>query len=77
MARYIAWIGERGTIKATSLQPYLLAVNGFFKDHDAEPVAHSNLVVKSGGVSLRPKFPSSPAAHACTCQPGFLCHRYA
>jgi hypothetical protein len=24
MARYIAWIGERGTIKATILQPYLL-----------------------------------------------------
>jgi hypothetical protein len=39
MARYIAWIGERGTIKATSLHPYLKAVNGFFKDHGAEPVA--------------------------------------
>jgi hypothetical protein len=23
MARYIAWIGKRGTIKATSLHPYL------------------------------------------------------
>jgi hypothetical protein len=46
MARYIAWIGERGTIKATSLQPYLLAVNGFFKDHGAELVAHSDVVTK-------------------------------
>jgi site-specific recombinase XerD len=39
MARYIAWIGERGTIKATSLQPYFSTVNMFFKDHGAEPVA--------------------------------------
>jgi hypothetical protein len=46
MARYIAWIGERGTIKATSLQPYLSAVNGFFKDHGAEPVVQGDLVAK-------------------------------
>jgi hypothetical protein len=46
MARYIAWIGERGTIKATSMQPYLSTVNGFLKDHGAEPVAHGNLVAK-------------------------------
>jgi site-specific recombinase XerD len=39
MARYIAWIGERGTIKTTSLQPYLSAVNGFFRDYSAELVA--------------------------------------
>jgi ADP-heptose:LPS heptosyltransferase len=46
MARYIAWIGERGTIKATSLHPYLKAVIGFFKDHGAEPVAQGDLVAK-------------------------------
>jgi hypothetical protein len=46
MARYIAWIGERGTIKVTSLQLYLLAVNGFFKDHGAEQVAQGDLVAK-------------------------------
>jgi hypothetical protein len=46
MARYIAWIGERGTIKATSMQPYLLALNGFFKDHGAKPVAQGDLVAK-------------------------------
>jgi hypothetical protein len=28
MARYIAWIRERDTIKATSMQPYLSTVNG-------------------------------------------------
>jgi hypothetical protein len=46
MARYIAWIGERGTIKATRMQPYLPALNGFFKDHGAEPVAQGDLVAK-------------------------------
>jgi hypothetical protein len=60
MARYIAWIGERGTITATSLQPYLPAVNGFFKDHGAEPVAQGDLVAKvrrnlaASQVSLQP-----------------------
>jgi hypothetical protein len=46
MARYIAWIGERGTVKATSLQSYLSAVNDFFKDHGVEPVAQCDLVAK-------------------------------
>jgi hypothetical protein len=60
MARYIAWIGERGTIKATSLQPYLSAGSGFFKDHGAEPVAHGDSVAKvrrglaTSQVSLHP-----------------------
>jgi hypothetical protein len=47
MVRYIAWIGERGTIKATTLQPYLLAMNWFFEDHGAEPVAQGNLIKKA------------------------------
>jgi hypothetical protein len=46
MARYIAWIEERGTIKATSLQPYLSAVNGLVRDHDFEFVAQGDLVGK-------------------------------
>jgi hypothetical protein len=46
MVRYIARIGELGTIKATSMQPYLSAMNGFFKDHDAEPFAQGDLVAK-------------------------------
>jgi hypothetical protein len=60
MARYIAWIGERGTIKGTSLHPYLFAVNGFFKDHGAEQVALGDLVAKvrrglaASQVSLHP-----------------------
>jgi hypothetical protein len=60
MARYIACIGERGTIKATSLQPYISLVNGFFKDHGDEQVAQGDLVAKvrrglaASQVSLHP-----------------------
>jgi uncharacterized protein (DUF1330 family) len=46
MARYIAWIRELGSSKATSLQPYLSAVNGFFKEHGGESVAQGDLVAK-------------------------------
>jgi hypothetical protein len=44
MARYVAWLGQLGTIKASSLQPYMSAVNGFFKDHGLEAVALGDLV---------------------------------
>jgi hypothetical protein len=60
MACYIAWIGERGTIKETSLQPYLSALNSFFKDQGAETVAQGDLVAKvrrglaASQVSLQP-----------------------
>jgi site-specific recombinase XerD len=33
MARYVAWLGQLGTIKASSLKPFVSTVNGFFKDH--------------------------------------------
>jgi hypothetical protein len=33
MARYVAWLGQLGTIKASSLKPFVSIVNGFFKDH--------------------------------------------
>jgi hypothetical protein len=46
MARYVAWLGQLGTIKASSLQPYLSAVNGFFKDHGLEAIAIGDLVAK-------------------------------
>jgi hypothetical protein len=39
IAHYIALIGERGTIKATSILPYLSTINGIFRDHGAEHVA--------------------------------------
>eukprot|EP00873_Tetraselmis_striata_P020247 jgi/Tetstr1/440511/TSEL_028834.t1 len=44
MARYVTWLGNLGTIKASSLQPYLSAVNNFFKDHGREPMALGDLV---------------------------------
>eukprot|EP00873_Tetraselmis_striata_P018029 jgi/Tetstr1/438293/TSEL_026860.t1 len=44
VARYIAWQGVRGTVKAASLQPYLSAINGFYRDHGAEPVAQGDLI---------------------------------
>jgi hypothetical protein len=46
MTRYVAWLGQLGTIKASSLQRYLSTVNGFFKDHALEATALGNLVAK-------------------------------
>eukprot|EP00873_Tetraselmis_striata_P000837 jgi/Tetstr1/421101/TSEL_012145.t1 len=46
VARYIAWQGLRGTVKAASLQPHLSAINGFYRDHGAEPVAQGDLIIK-------------------------------
>jgi hypothetical protein len=46
MARCVAWPGQLGTIKASSLQPYMFAVNGFFKDHGLEGSALGDLVAK-------------------------------
>jgi hypothetical protein len=60
MAPYIAWIRERGTIKVTSLQPYLSTMSSFFKVYGAEPVAQGDLAAKVWGglaasqVSLHP-----------------------
>jgi hypothetical protein len=33
MATYVTRLGQLGTIKASSLQPYMSSVNGVFKDH--------------------------------------------
>jgi site-specific recombinase XerD len=46
MARYVAWLGQLGTIKASSLQHYLSTVNRFFKDHGLEAIALGDLVAK-------------------------------
>ena len=44
IARYIAWLGLRGTVSATSLTPYLSAINRFLQDHARPPVALGPLV---------------------------------
>jgi hypothetical protein len=46
MARYVAWLAHLGTIKASSLQPYMSAFNCFFKDHGLEAFALGDLVAK-------------------------------
>eukprot|EP00873_Tetraselmis_striata_P043006 jgi/Tetstr1/463270/TSEL_008195.t1 len=46
MARYVTWLGNLGTIEASSLQPYLSAVNNFFNDRGREPTALGDLVSK-------------------------------
>jgi hypothetical protein len=46
MARYVAWLGQLGTIKASSLQYDMSAVNAFFNDHGLEALALGDLVAK-------------------------------
>eukprot|EP00873_Tetraselmis_striata_P001185 jgi/Tetstr1/421449/TSEL_012398.t1 len=66
MARYVTWLGNLGTIKASSLQPYLSAVNNFFKDHGREPMALGDPVgrVRKGlaasHVTLHPELLRAP-----------------
>eukprot|EP00873_Tetraselmis_striata_P006616 jgi/Tetstr1/426880/TSEL_017093.t1 len=51
VARYIAWQGLRGTVMAACLQPYLSAINGFYRDHGAEPVAQGDLISKGAATA--------------------------
>ena len=44
IARYVAWLGLRGTVSATSLTPYLSTINRFQHDHALPPVALGPLV---------------------------------
>jgi hypothetical protein len=39
ITRYLAWIGDQGTMAADSLHPYLSAMNKFLLDHGKPPVA--------------------------------------
>ena len=44
IARYIAWLGLRGSVAADSMQPYLSAINRFLKDHNVAPTALGPIV---------------------------------
>jgi hypothetical protein len=44
IARFVVWIGRRGTVAAANLQPYLSAVNKFHQDHALPPVALGPIV---------------------------------
>eukprot|EP00873_Tetraselmis_striata_P039790 jgi/Tetstr1/460054/TSEL_005374.t1 len=46
IARYIAWHGLRGTVKAHSMKQCLSAINGFYRDHGVAPVAQGDLTAK-------------------------------
>jgi hypothetical protein len=46
IGRYVAWLGQLGSIKASCVEPYLSAVNGFVNDHGLEAVALGDLVAK-------------------------------
>jgi hypothetical protein len=63
MARYVAWLGQLGTIKASSLQPYMCAITGFFKDHGLEAFALGDLVamVRKGLSASRVPIDDKPA----------------
>eukprot|EP00873_Tetraselmis_striata_P028713 jgi/Tetstr1/448977/TSEL_036202.t1 len=47
MAQYVTYLGNLGTIKATSLQPYMSAINGFFQDHGMAAMAVGPLISKA------------------------------
>jgi hypothetical protein len=44
MVRYTVWLALLGTVAASSLQPYLSAVNMFFRDHQRQPIAVGELL---------------------------------
>ena len=44
IARYVAWLGKRGTVAAASMQPYLSSINKYLQDHALPPVALGPLV---------------------------------
>jgi hypothetical protein len=46
MASYVVWLGQLNTIKASSLQTNLSAVNGFFKDHGLEAISLDDQIAK-------------------------------
>jgi hypothetical protein len=46
IARYIGWMGDRGTVAADNLQPYLSAINKFLLDHGKPTVALGAMVAR-------------------------------
>ena len=61
VVRYLAWLGQEGTVAAASLQPYLSAINRFLGDHGKEPVALGPLVARARqGLKLQ-QLDSAPA----------------
>jgi hypothetical protein len=47
MVRYTARLGLLGTVAASSMQPYLSAVNKYFRDRQLPPIAVGDLLADS------------------------------
>jgi hypothetical protein len=46
IARYLAWMGDKGTVAAESIHPYLSAINKFLLDHGKPSVALGPMVTE-------------------------------
>jgi hypothetical protein len=44
MVRYTDWLGLLSTVDASSMQPYLSAVNKYFRDHQLPPIAVGDML---------------------------------
>jgi hypothetical protein len=62
IARYIAWLGERGTIAEGNIQPYLSIINLFLSDHARAPMALGPMItnVKKGLASCHQDLVPTP-----------------
>ena len=47
ICHYLCYLAERGTVKMSSLQPYLSAINTYLQDIGLEPVAKGRLVTST------------------------------
>ncbi len=55
ITRYIAWLGERGIVAASSIQPYLSSINKYLQDHALPLVALGPLALGSEKASQAAK----------------------
>ena len=74
IARYIACLGERGTVAAGILQPYLSAINRFLSDHARAPMALGPMISSSrkglANLSTRPRPHARASAYTSPRRPG-------
>ena len=61
--RFIAWVGLRGNLKATSLSNYLTAINSYFRDNGKQPIAQGKLVSDAVKSLAQRQQPLQPALH--------------
>ncbi len=69
VCRYIAWLGSQGTVAATSLQPYLSAINRVYQDWGLPPIATGRLVSDTVAGLERAQHALSPPVPRCPFPP--------